>query len=143
MASFNRAGNCLLSILFSSTIPSPDLAGSTCKTTCPYWFLLFICLSNVPSCVTAVDTVSLYDTCGLPNLTGTLNSLFILSAIISRWSSPTPLIITCPLSSSYLYLKVGSSSSNFFKASINLSWSAAVFVSMDWLITGSAKSIFS
>ena len=52
-------------------------------------------------------------------------------------------MIVCPVSSSDLTLKVGSSSASFDKAIPIFSWSAFVFGSTATEITGSGNSIFS
>src|SRR3989338_7753639 len=51
------------------------------------------------------------------------------STIISKWSSPIPLITVSPVSASDWILKVGSSSERRFNAIPIFSWSALVFVS--------------
>ena len=63
--------------------------------------------------------------------------------MISRWSSPIPAMIVCPVSSSVLTLKVGSSSASFWRPVPSLSMSAFVLGSIAMRITGSGKSIFS
>ena len=62
---------------------------------------------------TVFVTVSLYATCGLPTLAATLNSRSKRSTMISKWSSPMPEMIVCPVSSSVNMRKVGSSSASF------------------------------
>ena len=85
--------------------------------------------------------VSRYATCGAPTLASTLNSLFILSTMISKCNSPIPFITVCPDSSSDVTLKEGSSFANLARASPIFSWSAFVFGSTAISITGSGKSI--
>ena len=88
-----------------------------------------------------VSIVSLYATWGAPTLASTLNSLFILSTMISRCSSPIPFIIVCPDSSSDVTLNEGSSFANLPNASPIFSWSALVFGSTAISMTGSGNSI--
>ena len=74
-------------------------------------------------------------------LASTLNSLFILSTIISRCNSPIPLIIVCPDSLSEETLNEGSSFAKRLRASPIFSWSFFVLGSTAISITGSGKSI--
>jgi len=60
---------------------------------------------------------------------------------MSRWSSPIPEIVVCPVSGFVLILKVGSSSASFWRAIAIFSWSAFVFGSTACVKTGSGKSI--
>ena len=118
-------------------------SGSRRKNTCPYWPRPPDCLAYLYSCSTVLRIVSRYATCGWPTSASTLNSRSILSTMISRWSSPIPLMIVWPLSSSVPTLKLGSSWASFWSAIAIFSWSALVFGSTATLITGSGKSIFS
>ena len=61
----------------------------------------------------------------------------------SKCNSPTPAIIVSPVSGFVVTLKVGSSSANLDNPTPNLSWSAFVFGSIAYSITGSGNSIFS
>ena len=61
--------------------------------------------------------------------------------MISKCNSPIPPIIVCPVSSSVLTLKVGSSSANFWRAVPIFSWAALDFGSIATSITGSGNSI--
>jgi hypothetical protein len=70
-----------------------------------------------------------------------LNSLLILSTIISRCNSHIQAIIVSLVSSFILTLKLGSSSANFCKATHIFSWSALLFGSTEMFITGSGNSI--
>ena len=70
-----------------------------------------------------------------------MNSLFNLSTIISRWSSPIPAIIVCPDSLSVYVLNVGSSSANLDNAIPSFSLFALSFGSIATSITGSGNSI--
>jgi hypothetical protein len=70
-----------------------------------------------------------------------LNSLLILSTIISRCNSHIQAIIVSPVSSSIFTLKLGSSSASFCKAIHIFSWSALDFGSTEIFITGSGNSI--
>jgi hypothetical protein len=70
-----------------------------------------------------------------------LNSLFILSTIISKCNSHIQAIIVSPVSSFTLTLKLGSSSANFCRATHIFSWSAFDLGSTDIFITGSGNSI--
>ena len=70
-----------------------------------------------------------------------MNSLNNLSTIISKCNSPIPDIIVCPVSSSVLTLKVGSSSANFWSAIPIFSWAAFDLGSIATDITGSGNSI--
>ena len=63
--------------------------------------------------------------------------------MISRWSSPIPLMIVCPVSGSVCTRKVGSSSASLVSPVPSLSWSALVLGSIATDITGSGKSIAS
>ena len=92
---------------------------------------------------TGLVIASLYETWGRPWLHSTLNSRFRRSIIISKWSSPIPLITVWPVSSSVLTVKVGSSSANFCKPRLSLSISFWVLGSTAIPITGSGKSMAS
>ena len=61
--------------------------------------------------------------------------------MISRWSSPIPLMMVWPVSSSERTRKVGSSSASFCSATPILSWSALVLGSTATEMTGSGKLI--
>ena len=63
--------------------------------------------------------------------------------MISRWSSPIPEMIVCPVSGSVLTLNEGSSTASFCSASPSLSWLACVFGSIAMAMTGAGKSITS
>ena len=65
-------------------------------------------------------TVSRYDTMGLPVLAMHLNSRLRRSTSISRWSSPMPERIVCPVSSSSRTWQVGSSAASAFIDSTSL-----------------------
>ena len=60
---------------------------------------------------------------------------------MSRWSSPIPLMMVWPVSSSSWTWKVGSSSASFWIAVPSFSWSPLVFGSMATEMTGSGKVI--
>ena len=60
---------------------------------------------------------------------------------MSRWSSPIPLTIVCPVSSSVRTRHVGSSSESIWRASPSLSLSARDFGSIAMNITGSGNSM--
>src|SRR5450755_5202047 len=57
----------------------------------------------------------------------TLNSRFRRSTMISRWSSPIPLMMVCPDSSSVWMRNDGSSAASFCRPTPNLSTSTLVF----------------
>ena len=63
--------------------------------------------------------------------------------MISRWSSPIPLMIVWFVSWSVWTRKVGSSSDSLTSPPESLSWSAFVLGSMATEITGSGKSMAS
>ena len=100
-------------------------------------------LSNTADACPSFSMVSLYITCGFPTLTLVLNSRCIRLMITSRWSSPIPDKIVCPVSSSFWSLSVGSSAINFSRTWSSFSWSAWVLGSTATDITGSKNSIFS
>src|SRR6266568_5139871 len=113
-------------------------------TTCPYWPRPPVCRMNFPSMYsTRLRTVSRYATCGRPTLASTLNSRRIRSTMISRCSSPMPLMIVCEVSASVCTRNVGSSSDSFASAMPCLSWSALVLGSMATEMTGFGKRIAS
>ncbi len=74
-------------------------------------------------------------------LASTLKSLFIRLTSTSRWSSPIPLMIVWPVSSSSLTWKVGSSSASFWIAVESFSWSLLVFGSIATSMTGAGNVI--
>src|SRR5947207_1481234 len=65
------------------------------------------------------------------------------STMISRCSSPMPLMIVCAVSGSECTRNVGSSSESFASAMPSLSWSALVFGSIATEMTGFGKRIAS
>src|ERR1035438_4860240 len=74
-------------------------------------------------------------------LASTLNSRRIRSTSTSRCSSPMPEMIVCPVSSSVLTWRVGSSSASRWMAMPSLSWSPLVLGSIATLMTGAGKVI--
>ena len=127
--------------LFSNSKPAPGSWGMISNQQWPYWPLPPDWRTNLPSDLTALRIVSRYATWGLPTLHSTLNSRFIRSTMMSRWSSPIPEMIVWPVSSSVRTLKVGSSSAKRAKAMPIFSWSALVFGSTATEITGSGNSM--
>ena len=129
-------------ILLINLYPSPCAVGFTLITTWPYCPLPPDCRTNFSSILsTGFWIASLNDTCGLPTLAFTLNSLFKRSIIISRWTSPIPEITVWPVSLSTFTLKVGSSSLNLFIPFANWSWSPLETGSIDTETTGSGNSM--
>ena len=122
--------------------PLPSF-GSKRIQTWPYWPRPPLWRTYLPSHSPVPLIVSRYSTCGAPTLTWTLNSLFILSTMMSKCNSPTPAIKVWPVSGFVLTRKVGSSSASFCKAMFIFSWSAFVFGSTASSITGAGNSIFS
>jgi len=144
MAGINSLGIAPPFIAFINSKPLPFSLGSILSQQWPYCPLPPDCLIYFPSdCSHTPLIVSLYATCGLPTLAKTLNSLFILSTIISKWSSPIPEIIVWPVSWLVSTLNVGSSLVSLFNASAIFSSSDLVAGSIAWEITGSANVICS
>ena len=109
--------------------------------TWPYWPRPPVCLMYLPSASAEPRMVSRYATCGLPTFATTPNSRFMRSTRISRCSSPMPLMMVSPVSSSVETRNVGSSSESFQSAMPIFSWSAFVAGSMRKLTTGSGNLI--
>src|SRR6059036_1766071 len=131
-------------MLSSNTNPVPASPGSRWITTWPYWPRPPDWRMNLPSTYsTRLRTVSRYATWGRPTLASTLNSRRMRSTMISRCSSPMPLMIVWFVSGSECTRNVGSSSDSFCSAMLSLSWSALVFGSMATEITGSGNFIAS
>mmetsp|Transcript_10554 Transcript_10554/g.22424 ORF Transcript_10554/g.22424 Transcript_10554/m.22424 type:complete len:225 (-) Transcript_10554:486-1160(-) len=129
----------------SNTKPEADSSsrGSNLTTILANWPEPPDCFLCVCSIVHGREMASRYATCGGPMLHSTLNSRFMRSQIISRWSSPMPSITVCPESSSRENRNEGSSCASLTSAMVIFSWSPFEFGSTDTLITGSGNSIFS
>ena len=97
----------------------------------------------LPSLSTVPRMVSRYATCGLPTLASTLNSRRMRSTMISRCSSPMPLMMVCADSSSVDTRNDGSSFARRCSARLIFSWSACVFGSTATEMTGTGMFIFS
>ena len=100
--------------------------------------LLWMC---VPRAAAAVLTVSRYATCNWLTRAFTPNSRSIRSVKISKWSSPMPEMIRCPVSLSIPTVNVGSSSINFWSVSSSASASLARSGSIAIEMTGGGKSM--
>lgn len=81
---------------------------------------------RTPKSTPSQKTYPLPPTSGAPTFASTLNSLFMRSTMISRWSSPIPSITVCPVSMSRENRKDGSSAASLAKAVDIFSWSALV-----------------
>src|ERR1700722_14060578 len=81
----------------------------------------------LPSASACRRMVSRYASRGLPTLASTLYSRIMRSTMISRCSSPVPLMMVWPESGSVCTLKVGSSCASLASAMLIFSWSALVF----------------
>ena len=133
----------LISLAKMKSADSSPSSGSNWTLHRAYWPEPPDCFLCVKSTSAGAVMASRYETWGAPTLASTPNSRCKRSTMISKWSSPMPLMMVWAFSSSYFVRNDGSSAAKRANASPILSWSFLDLASTATLMTGSGKSIFS